>query len=118
MPGLPQDGGKRLQHRVVTLDIADGVHVILEANPARLRCLLFNADGLGVGSVVAIGSRVDFDGDALAAANGWHLLAGIAATADKPAEHPNVVELFTKDSVYGLTDTDATEVKILEELLA
>ncbi|GAI50607.1 unnamed protein product [marine sediment metagenome] len=118
MPGLPQDGGKRLQHRVVELDIADGVTPILEANPARLRCLIFNANTIGTGSIVAIGSRVDFDGGALDATNGWLLLDGIDQTVDKPSEFANVVELFTKDTVYGLTDTDATPIKILEELLA
>jgi len=117
MPGLPKDGGKKLIHRRVDLDVADGVSVILEANPARLRVQMFNDAGIGSACTVYVGNYVDVDAAALAAANGWPLLSGVDRDAAKVKEHPNLLTLYTKDTVYGIAIGADGYVKMIEELI-
>lgn len=117
MPGQAKHGGNKLQHRVVDLDMADGVAQILEGNPARLRVLMFNSTGLGSGSTVYVGDRVDVDGAALAAANGWPLNVDVEAGGNGWKIPANVLELFTKDEVYGLAIGADSNIKMIEELL-
>lgn len=118
MPGIPKDGGKRLSHRVVDITMADGVSVVLEANPARLRVLMFNSTAMGTGSIIYVGDRVCAAGAALAAANGWPLNETEEAGANGWKLGANVLELFTKDTVYGLATVADGHIKMIEELLA
>lgn len=117
MRGFPLAGSLRIQHRAVDIAVADGVTLLLEANPHRNRVLMFNATVIGTGSTVYVGDATDVDGADLAAANGWPLNEDVEAAANGWKLGANVLELFTKAGVYGLaTGADAT-VKMVEELL-
>lgn len=119
MSGLPKDGGKKLTHRLVTPLLEDEVSIILEANPARLRVQMFNATGIDSPVVVYVGNYEDVDGNALAATNGYALRAGVDRDpVEKIKEDPNLLILYTKDTVYGVAVGGDGDVKMLEELLA
>jgi len=118
MRGLYSDGGKKLQHRAVTITVAQGVRVILPACSKRLRVQMYNA--AVAGSVVYVGDSVDVDGNALAAANGWPLWEDRVITWDGGTHQQkflaNVLELFTQDAVYGLAVGGTGIIKMIEEL--
>ena len=116
MPGIPQNGGRLLQHGAVALAVADGVTLVRGPNPRRLRIQLFNATAVGTGSTVYVGKATDVDGNDLAATNGWPLNEEAVAAGEGWKLPANVLELHTRDEIYGLAvDADAT-VKFIEEL--
>jgi hypothetical protein len=120
MRGFYRDGGKKLQHRAVTLAVADGITQILEANQKRLRVLMFNA--AAAGSTVYVGDAADVDGNDLAAGNGWPLNEDRVITYNpNDTDHyfkflANVLEIFTQDAVYGLAVGGTGIIKMIEEL--
>lgn len=120
MRGFQWDGGKKLQHRAVTITVAQGVRVILPANPKRLRVQMFNA--AIAGSTVYVGDNVDVGNNALAANNGWPLHEDRVIVYNPNGDDhyfkflANVLELFTKDAVYGLAVGATGIVKMIEEL--
>ena len=112
-----QRGSTMLRHRVVTLTAAADPALLLEANPRRVRCLMFNATAVGTGSTAYAGADKDHDGDALAAANGWPLNEEQVAAGEGWKLPANVLELFTQDKVYGVAAGADATVKVIEELL-
>jgi len=117
MLGIPKNGGSKLQHRVVSVAVADGIKVLLPADPKRLRALMFNS--AATGSTVYVGDAKDVDGDDLAAANGWPLGEDriVTLNTDHAKILANVHETFTKDAVYAMAVTATGTIKIWEELL-
>jgi len=116
MPGIVPNGGRKLQHGVVSLAVADGVSLIRAANPKRVRIQLFNATAEGTGSTVYVGNSTDVDGNDLAATNGWPLNETTVAAGEGWKLPANVLELHTKDDIYGLAAGADATVKFIEEL--
>jgi len=116
MRGIFSDGGKKLQHRAVTITVAEGIKAILPANSKRLRVQMYNS--ALAGSVVYVGDNVDVNGAALAAANGWPLWEDHDYNVGDVHQKilANVLELFTQDTVYGLAVGGTGIVKMIEEL--
>lgn len=114
--GQFRDGGAKLQHRAVTITVAQGVREILEANPRRLRVLMYNS--AAAGSTVYVGDSVDVNGNALAETNGWPLTEDriVALNADHQKLLANILELFTQDAVYGRAYVGTGVIRMIEEL--
>jgi len=113
MPGIVPNGGRKLQHGAVSLTIAGGVTLVRVANPKRLRIQLFNATTVGTGSTVYVGDSVDVNGDALAAGNGWPLNEEAVAAGEGWKLPANVLELHTKDDIYGLASGANATLKLV-----
>ena len=114
---LRQDGGNTLRHGAVALTVAAGVTAIRPATPTRRRIQLFNATAAGTGSTVYVGHNTDVNGAALAAANGWPLSEEYEEAGNHYYKIPaNILELFTKDAIYGLAVGANATVKFIEEV--
>lgn len=117
---LKRDGGATLVHGAIPVTQAAGVIVLRAANPRRRRIQLFNATDAGTGSTVYVGDEVDYQGNDLDETNGWPLseeviyeTAGdIVPIFKLPA---SVLELFTKDAIYGMAAGADAEVRFIEE---
>jgi len=116
MPGIVPNGGRKLQHGAVSLTVAGGVTLVRAANPKRLRIQLFNATAEGTGSTIYVGDSVDVNGDALAAGNGWPLNEATVAAGEGWKLPANILELRTKDDIYGLAAGADATLKFIEEL--
>jgi hypothetical protein len=111
----------RLRHRVVTVEVAEGVKEILPANPKRARALMFNS--AVAGSTVYVGHSMDEDGNELSDTNGWPLHEDRIVTYNPNNDShyfkflANVLELFTQDAVYARAYSATGVIRIIEELM-
>lgn len=118
--GIPWNGGKKLQHGAIDVAVTDNVKVLLPANPKRLRVQMYDS---GVsGSVVYVGDAKDVDGNDLSEDNGWPLREErVVLYNPNDSDHyfkflANMLELFTKDAIYGRAYTADGTVRFIEEL--